>query len=314
MGNAEQLSIPDQLDRLKERGLITKPSDRDRDLHSVEVIGYYKLKEFAYPFSSLDENGVLRYSNITFSELITRYYQDKNLRIYLLHMIEDIEVTLNNRLSYLLGEKYGAYGYLRFSSWCNRNISKFKIEEKQYYFKRDLLKKIKRSNLKDIQEKHNLNSDGFPTVWLMIDALTFGDTINLLKIMSKNNLKVIAKEFNCTSSELLSWLGCLNLVRNICCHNSDLLDIKFKTKPKVPKAFEDDIYKRGELSSNSIAVAIFIAVFLMKSVNHKYKFNDIIRSIHSIVDYKLSRSNSLGFMKVNSIAAINNNHVHSNKR
>lgn len=304
MGNAKQLSISEQLDRLKERGLGLKSADKERDLHSVEVVGYYKLKEFAYPFSFMNEEGNLRYSNITFSELVTRYYQDKNLRIYLLHMIEDIEVTLNNRLSYLLGEKYGAFGYLRFSSWCNREIPKFKIEEKQFFFKRDLLKKIKRSNLQDIKQSENLNEDGFPTVWLMIDALTFGDTINLLKIMAKNNLKEIAKEFNCTASELLSWLGCLNLVRNICCHNSDLLDIKFKRKPKVPIAFENDIYKRGNLSSNSIAVAIFIAVYLMRSVNPKYKFGNIIKSIRRIVDHNLQRSNSLGFKYVDSIYVI----------
>lgn len=299
----KQLSIDEQLDLLHERGLDLNPSDRDRDLHSVEVVGYYKLKEFAYPFSKIDKDGTLTYNNISFSELITRYYQDKNLRIYLLHAIEDIEVTLNNRLAYLLGDKYGAYGYLRFSNWCDRSRKKFEIEGRQYFFKKDLLKKVKRSNLRDIQQKEN-QQDDFPSVWLMIDTLTFGETVNLLRIMAKTNLKIIAAEFDCTSGELLSWLGCLNLVRNICCHNADILDIKFTTKPKIPRFFQDDIYINNGKYSNSIALAVYITAYLMKNVNPKYKFQDVISAFNRIIKNNPVRANSLGFRKVSSIREI----------
>lgn len=57
---------------------------------------------------------VLKYSNITFDDIVKRYYQDKNLRINLLHAIEKIEVSIKRNVSYILGSRYGAFGYLDF--------------------------------------------------------------------------------------------------------------------------------------------------------------------------------------------------------
>ncbi|MCG0665671.1 CAAX protease [Lactiplantibacillus plantarum] len=296
----DQLTIEEQRQRLETLGITFKPSDRERDLSSIRTVGYYKLKEFAMPFNvSNDSNNGnnIEFYGINFGELITRYYQDKNLRINLLHAIESIEVYLQNELSYVLGSKYGAFGYLRFSNWCDRRSSRFDIEEKQYYFKKSLLKKIRKSNMPDIRYERNINSDGFPSIWLMIDALTFGDTLMLLKIMAPSNLKIISDKFECTSKELLSWLGCLNLVRNTCCHNSDLLDIRFKTQPMVPQEYADKIIfdERSHSYSRRIAIAIFIVIKLMKNVNSKYNFRKVQASLRNIINGKDELAMGLGF-------------------
>lgn len=300
MKKTDQLTIEEQRQRLERLGIFFKFSDRERDLLSIRTIGYYKLKEFAMPFniSGKSEDGSnIQFSGIDFGELVTRYYQDKNLRINLLHAIESIEVYLQNELAYVLGSKYGAFGYLRFSNWCNRRKSKFDVEEKQYYFKKSLLKKIRKSNMPDIKYERNVNSDGFPSVWLMTDALTFGDTLTLLKIMAPSNLKTISDKFNCTSKELLSWLGCLNLVRNICCHNSDLLDISFTTQPMVPKDYADEIFfsEKGHSYSRRIAIAIFIVIKLMKSVDPRYNFRKVQVSLRNIINGNDDLAIGLGF-------------------
>jgi abortive infection bacteriophage resistance protein len=185
------LTNEEQRELFAKRGIIFEHGDPKRDASKIQEIGYYKLKDFAYPFSHV-EHSELVYSNLTFYDLLKRYYQDKNFRIYVLHAIEDIEVYLNSVVASVLGNRYGAFGYLDFKQWCNRSINKFKIEELQYHFKKDLLKKIKRINIPDLEFKNNLDKDGFPSVWLMVNCLTFGNTIHLFLIMSKRNQEKVA--------------------------------------------------------------------------------------------------------------------------
>lgn len=312
----KRLTTKQQLQRLTELGIKTDPNNSDRDIATIETIGYYKLKEFAMPFNinkDIQDGSKLKFSDISFKQLVSRYFQDKNLRVNVLHAIEAIEVKLQNEVSYLLGAKYGAFGYLSFSSWCNREeFSRFDIEQEQVFFKKKLLKKVKKSQLPDLKYKHNLNEDKFPSVWLMIDTLTFGDTVHLLKYMSPSNLRSISNKFDCKPSELLSWLECLNLVRNVCCHNSDLLDIQFKTKPSIPNKYRDQLFQLGNGHyTNKIAIAIFIIQQLMLSVNSLYDFGEIEQSLYKIIDNKESLANSLGFSSCKAILAL---HVSKNRR
>ena len=319
MENPHQLNIEDQLEHLEAMGIKLDASTREKDLKTISTVGYYKLKEFAMAFDSStgeSQGQQIHFDNLTFNQLITRYYQDKNLRINVLHAIESIEVYLQNELAAILGEKYGPFGYLKYSNWCDRSIPKFEIESRQYKFKKSLLWQVKKSQIPDIKYTRNLNSDGFPTVWLMIDTLTIGSTISLLQSMSKTNLELLSNKFDCTPHELLSWLGCLNLVRNICCHNSDLVDIKFVTKPIVPEEFSDEILRVHDRYSNRIAIAIFIILRLMNSVNHKYDFSAIRRSLGSIVNGNEDLAHILGFQSRNSLRKLpksRGKHYHKGK-
>ncbi|ESS02030.1 Abi family protein [Limosilactobacillus fermentum] len=310
--NLKHLNPEEQRSLLEHRG-IKFPEDRHEiDANKIQEIGYYKLKEFAYSFAKRKQNGKLAlsddkeiiYEQLTFKKLLVRYYMDKNLRIFILHAIEDIEVYLNNIVATQLGLKYGAFGYLEYKNWCDRSIPKFEIEKKQFYFKKDLLTKIKRSNLPDIKLEWNQNTDGFPSVWVMTDCLTFGDTINLVKIMSLNNKKVLASKFNCTPTELISWLSCMNFIRNACVHNSDLIDIKIRTKPTPPARYTNCLYSVKGGYSNKIAAAVLITKFMMESVNSRYKFGNIYDSLYKLIDGDEELAHSLGFSEIDSIKCL----------
>ena len=87
------LSWQEQLDLFKSRGMKVT----DNDVDKIKNISYYRLKEFARPLSTISKkDGVtsISYNGVEFKEVLTRYYQDKNLRIYLLHAIEKIEVSI----------------------------------------------------------------------------------------------------------------------------------------------------------------------------------------------------------------------------
>lgn len=303
--NPKPLTFEEQAMLLENRGMII--DDKKRAIEKLENIGYYKLKEFAYPLSKViknENNDKIRvYDNVNFNDVITRYYQDKNLRLALLHAIEKIEVSLKTRISYVLGESYGAFGYLCFSKWCNKEeYCKHYLNYQQNRFKKELSNKIKHSRSLDLKEKNNLNYDGYPSIWLMVDVLMFGDIVHLLTLMSRKNLNKISTYYNCSNKELLSWLKCLNFIRNICAHNSNIVDIKLTTSPVVNDEWKGDIFRFKDGNySNRLAIVLFIINHFIRHINSKYQIYKVPESIKKIVGKDEERIQQLGFISIDSI-------------
>lgn len=300
MQGKDFLSPEEQRALFDARGISFSESS-ERDAAKIQEIGYYKLKEFAFPFSVSDNPDEPQYRNLDFQSLLVRYYQDKNLRIFILHAVEDIEVHLGNSVATILGKRYGAFGYLNFSNWCDRDIKKFQIEKKQFYFKKDLLKAVQKSRSHYVNLSANKNDEGFPTVWLMINVLMFGNVINLIDIMSLNNKRALARIYGCTPDELVSWLKCLLFVRNTCAHDSNLIDLNLRTQPMVPRRYESKILETESGYSNGLAIVLLIIKTLMNTVNSKYKFGNIYDSLYRIIDHEGTRATSIGFASIHSI-------------
>lgn len=106
MEGPKPLSFEEQVDLFASRGVKIK--NKALAIKSIEDIGYYKLKAFSLPLSRVDVNKERLYNNIEFQDILNRFYSDKDLRISLLHCIEDIEVSIKTKIAYILGQK-GAY-------------------------------------------------------------------------------------------------------------------------------------------------------------------------------------------------------------
>lgn len=290
-----------QIELFEERGMSI--GDALQNQEKLKHISYYRIKEFARPLAKInkvDGETNISYDGITFKQVLTRYYQDKNLRINLLHAIEKIEVSIKTKVSYLLGKNYGAFGYLNFSNWANRTkYKKFEIEKEQFYFKKRLLKSIERSNHSELKNKHNLNKDSFPSVWLAIDTLMFGELVSLIELMSKNNKKDLASFYDCSVKEFLSWIKCLNFIRNICAHNSNILDIQLQTTPVKSTDWDDYLFvistSKGDRTTNRLAIVIFIIIDLVMKINPKYDWNKILNNVKTIVNSNPQNANLLGY-------------------
>lgn len=294
------LSFEQQLDHFRTRGMDVS----ERDIEKIKNVGYYRLKEFARPLSKtkkVDGTIIIDYSGVSFSEVLTRYYQDKNLRLHILHAIEKVEVSVKTKLSSILGDNYGAFGYLNFSNWCDKkNYSRYDIENKQFFFKRSLKKTVVRSFSSDIKKKINQDKDGFPTVWLAIDVLTFGEMVNIIEVMSNKNQKKIAAFYNCSALELVSWLKCLNFLRNLCAHNSTIIDLKLKTQPIYKPEWNSKLYAMTDQTnnvrpSNRLAVVFLILHHFVKNINSQYGWRNIQKSVSAICAGKQKNAELLGF-------------------
>lgn len=297
------LTYLEQAELLKSRGMRINNIDNAKKM--IGQLGYYRIKEVARPLSKVI-NKEITYDGISFDEVISRYYQDKNLRVYLLHCIEEVEVSLKTNVAYILGRS-GPFSYLKFSSWCNRSeYCRHYLSDRQRDFKKRLRTKISNSSNPEISNPRNLNDDKYPSIWLAVDALTFGDILHLIELMSQNNIKDLADFYKCTPSELISWLKCLKFVRNICAHNSNIIDIKLSTTPLIHDDWKPILYKFEGSSgryTDRIAVVLCVLKRMMSSVNPDYNYSKIYAPINTIASTE-RLAQQLGFKRSSAIDSL----------
>lgn len=297
-----------QIEILKSRNM--KFSDEKKAAKTLAYVSYYKIKNFAEPYALITNEknlaSTIDYRGVYFETIISRYYQDKNFRQNLLHALEDIEVALQTQMAYVLGKNYSAYGYLDFSTWSDRQNNKIEtIQQKEAKIKRKIKNQVRhnKDSIRDINEKLQYGDNKeFPPIWLATTQLMFGDLVQMLNIMSKNNLSEISNYFGCSNLELKSWMKLLNLIRNIAAHNSNLIDIKIKTPPITRKDWEVFLYKPKEnLITNKISVAIVIIKYFMDQINPNYYFDPISLSIQKLTNGDINKANFYGFKTENSM-------------
>ena len=137
-----------------------------------------------------------------------------------------------------------------------------------------------------ILNQNNFDIDGFPTVWIALDLLTFGVIVNMLDMASEKNLTRLSNIYGCTNNELLSWLKCISFIRNICAHNGNLIDIKVRRKPRVRFLWYNYIVyheiKGAKKATNRFAIVLLIIIELMKQINPEYDWNNLYQTIKEI--------------------------------
>ena len=301
--NKEPLDFNEQIELFIQRGM--KVNDKDKAIESLKNINYYKIKEFAMPYYiKVEEDGqiIQKYEKISFEQILNRFYQDKNLRIYFLHAVEKVEVSFKTRFAYVLGKKGKAFGYLNFKDWCNRDkYCRYYLAEKQDETKNYIKKILKRDTNFIINNYFFENPEQeFPPIWMLIEILTFGDVLSLYELMSKKNRKEIASFYNCTDDELESWLYSLKLVRNLAAHNSCIIDMSFRTKPIIRKEWHKYLYtyqlKDGSIvTTDKIALIFVILKYLVARVNSKYTFGDSKNALSKLIRNSDIAAHKYGF-------------------
>lgn len=274
MVDEKHMSYSQQVEIFEKRGMQI---DSNSEKH-LKKISYYKLKRIAKFFYDTNEK---KYKpNTHFNAVLANFYYDMNLRMELLKLCEIIELSIKNKFSFILGKKYGWNGYLKFSNWCNRDINKKELIYYEDKFKTHLKKNIKKKQNNPIISdfyKENKN-EKFPSIWRIVEILTFGEMLNLIKLMSKNNKINFANFYGMNFDILISHLENINLIRNFCAHNNPVIDITLKTIPKKIKDFDKLIIKDRKLM-----ISILIIVNLVKIIEKEYDFSKLNIIINQLI-------------------------------
>ena len=269
------LNYEEQLEKFISQGMIIK--DKKKALERIKHISYYKIKEFSSFFMNPDGT----YKKDTYFEaVIQNFYFDKNLRMEFLKCSEKIELSIKNKIVYTLGAKYGAFGYLKFSNWCDRKISKENILKEEEKFRKKIKQKMKLFSSNPIIKDFIKNNpdEEFPSVWRIAEILTFWEILRLFEIMSQKNKISVVRNYGLEIDEFTSYMNNMKLIRNLCAHNMAIINIKLKSIPKINSKISELI-----TSPDKILTSILIMAYLIKIINPNYRFYDLYHILNQLI-------------------------------
>ena len=226
MFEKEAKTVQEQIDKLKNRGLVITETDNAE--HYLSHISYYRLAGYWWPMQADKVQHIFKVHS-RFADVIALYNFDRELRILIFDVIEKIEISLRTKLIYHLS--------LEFDPWWFQNSTLFINSTEQNKTVAAMEGEIERSKDTFIKEHKKKHRDDLrlPPAWKTLELTSFGSLSKLygnLKHTAKSK-DIIAKEYGVVNHTFLpSWLQSIAQIRNYCAHHSRLWN---KNLPGTPK-------------------------------------------------------------------------------
>ena len=221
------LTYKEQIEHLKKyHGLVV--SDESYALEILKRVNYYRLSAYGIGLRKIDDKE--KYIDGISIEHIYRLYEfDSTFRNILIHIIEQIEIQFRAQISNYLGIKYGSECYMDKSIFIDKQT---KDGHSVYSSIIDNFNKelTRQTNVPFV--KHHINKYGghFP-IWVAVELFTFGNLASLYSILSYEDRKEIANQYNTKEEYLEGWILSLVEIRNICAHYSRIYNMPLKQSP-----------------------------------------------------------------------------------
>jgi abortive infection bacteriophage resistance protein len=236
MSNLKQaLSIEDQIDLLKNRGLQIEDYEEAKNV--LQDCTYYRLNYYFKKF--IFEKNCFS-NDCSFRKILNYYYFDQWLRIYILSMLEPIEVAIRSRIAYHLAINYGSDCFYRDDLFDSYSLNKISQSFNQEIYR----------NYKDpVVVHHKEKYEGQFPIWVIVQFLSFTNISLLYASMGDGDRQAISTTYfrKLNSKYLKSWLHSLSVLRNLCAHHVPMYCRNYTTPPLIGNLFEWDSDKNIEL-------------------------------------------------------------------
>ncbi len=253
----------------------------------IDHLGTYRFISYAKPLCQF---------GCTFQDVHDRIRLDKKLRQAVFSIIQEIEIDLNTKITSHLVKKYGPFCYQDIFSWCQ-------TDGPNKYLKYDAVdrKIIEQEQKQLINTITHLSKSKKPETQSLLELsqhISLGELIHIYKLMSKRNRKEIASIYDCSANELISWMDCIALYRNCCCHNGNLIDIKIETRPVTPQSYSKYLFrmKNTETTTNRFALGCVVILHLAKTINVEKEETDALKQAILALSNDKTTLESYGFV------------------
>jgi abortive infection bacteriophage resistance protein len=226
------LNIPDQLQQLRDRGLLV--GSDDLALNALELIGYYRLSAYWLFFEEPPAPGETRSHRFkpgsSFEQVIELYNKDRLIRLLVIDAIERIEIAARSAWVQELSIKHGPHCYLDpllFRSDFNH--------EKQIGQLRDQLQQSNETFV--IHYRQTYSEPELPPIWAMTELISLGTLRAWIAATELDSKTKVSRSLGMPSAQVLNGvLHSLNLLRNISAHHGRLWNrLIVKRFPKIKK-------------------------------------------------------------------------------
>lgn len=263
--NKEKLSLEEQVLYMKYKGITFEYETEDKALEILESNSYYyKLTAYRKNFSKDDQG---KYIDLDFKHLSDLAIIDMHLRYFIMKLTLDIEHSIKTKLiksitessidSKEIIEQYDAFQRKSFESRIN-NSSRLTTEEKQNKTKQytPVIQNIMGdySNPKDYAYDLYSKQIDNPSIWALIELMSFGQLASFVKFYNGENL------FNAnTFTEASIFLKYSQNIRNCAAHSRPLLlylDQTFQFRDKSRNRRYPNIRLKNFVIKNGVPIKV----------------------------------------------------------
>lgn len=256
------LSYEAQIQLLQSRGLIIP--DVNEAETSLMHLNYYRLSSYWHSYKENDD----KFKQQThFKKILNYYLFDKELRIFLLKIIETFEVSFRSNWAYNLAV-----------TTCNAHayLSEDIIDKNKKSLHTDTISLIKKTykNSKELFIEHykkKYTDPNLPPIWAICEIFSFGNLVSFYSSLNLKYQKNICKIYNFYDVEVfVSFLENTRAIRNICAHhgrlwNRSLTYCRIRT-PKKPKLLLEQLNINN---NHNIYNSIIFLCYIDKIINSK---------------------------------------------
>lgn len=273
-------TLDDSLTILALRGMHIP--DREHARRTLIRLGYYRLSAYWYPFRDFcplpdKENELVRCdqfkSGTTFDHAVNFYLFDKALRLTLLDAIERLEIVLRTILVETLAAM-GTHSHRDARSYR----SAFAEPDKEgkvplFEFVKGLDQQFTRSK-EEFAKHFTRKYSGNPPIWVAAGTWDWGNLTHIITNLADRHKLTLAREIskNLPVRNMISWVSCLNEVRNSCAHHSRTWNKPLINSPSFPPKEDFNEFShirnaRGQINDSAVKRlygAVVVMIFLLR--------------------------------------------------
>ncbi|GAA3772445.1 Abi family protein [Corallibacter vietnamensis] len=264
--NKPPLTYQEQLDRLKERGLIV--NNEAKAIHLLENLSYYRISGYLYPMLTDNKEDHEFKKGSTFENAFKMYCFDRELKQLIYSDIEKIEVSFRAKLTYVLSHKYNAFWYTYEGLFKNRD-KHLKSLETTY--------KMVSDSTEDFAIKYRKRYvNTYQPSWMALEIVTFTHLSVVYENLKDTAAKSeISEHYGVPYQLLENWLKILTYTRNICAHHSRFwnrnLSLPIK---KSTKELPFNWIEQTDIPRNKSYIYLSAIKYLLDRVNPKNTFTE----------------------------------------
>ena len=243
------------------------------------------------------------YPGTTFDDISMLYFLDRELKFIFLTAILQAEKHLKSITAYTLSERYQNYpsDYLSADFYtynCNDRKQRKDVTFLVGRFQK-IISKYSNQRGNNPIKNHQIHHEGIP-FWVMVEYLTFGELKLVIKYIpaiqntiAKRHYTFISEKMSITSyftgNELLSFIENIFEIRNICAHDSRLLDFKCKNNLVYFPTLHDRYGIRSNSPKSDVYHTFLILQCFLSKTQYAILHNAVLKRFNYLDNYLKKR-------------------------
>lgn len=267
------LTLQQQIDILKQRGLIIE--NEAEAISTLDSISYFRLAGY-WRLMEADKQMHIFKQGSRFTQVLSLYCFDEELRMVVFSAIQHIEVAVRARMIRIFAERHGAFWFMDVTlaesgTMFTRNLQNLQDE-------------LERSEDEYILEHfRKYDEPSMPPVWKTMEVASMGTLSRLYSNMDDNAAKkAVSRSFMIPKYEYMrSWLRCITVVRNICAHHARLWNANIVVNPSIPMRMPSKWIACRQITSDKLYPHLCYIAYWLNSINPTNTFTTDIKALLS---------------------------------